>query len=62
MVENTANQSGGDEDALMGLLVELRGKAKANKDWATADAIRDTLSELGITIMDGKDGCSWKKD
>lgn len=62
MVENTANQSGGDEDALMGLLVELRGKAKANKDWATADAIRDTLSELGITIMDGKDGSSWKKD
>ncbi len=61
-VENKASQNGGDEDALMGLLVDLRGKAKDNKDWATADTIRDTLGALGITIMDGKDGSSWKKD
>jgi cysteinyl-tRNA synthetase len=61
-IEESASQSGGDADALMALLVELRGKAKTNKDWATADTIRETLSQLGITIMDGKDGSTWKKD
>ena len=61
-VEEKTRQDGGDTDALMGLLVELRGDAKTNKDWATADTIRDTLSQLGITIMDGKDGSTWKKD
>ena len=61
-VEEKTRQDGGDTDALMGLLVELRGNAKTNKDWATADTIRDTLSQLGITIMDGKDGSTWKKD
>ena len=61
-VEKSTSPTGGDEDALMGLIVELRGKAKSNKDWDTADAIRNTLNQLGITIMDGKDGSSWKKN
>ena len=44
---------------LLDLLVKLRGEAKANKDWNTADAIRDALGALGVTIKDGKDGSTW---
>ncbi len=44
---------------LLDLLVQLRGDAKANKDWSTADAIRDALSALGVTIKDSKDGSTW---
>ena len=42
------------------LLLAQRQKAKANKDWATSDAIRDQLTELGFEIKDGKNGTEWK--
>ncbi len=42
------------------LLLEQRRKAKANKDWATADLIRDELSKDGFEVMDTKDGFTWK--
>ncbi|MBQ2321223.1 MAG: cysteine--tRNA ligase [Bacteroidales bacterium] len=41
------------------LLLELRAKAKANKDWATSDKIRDRLTSLGFAIKDTKDGAEW---
>ena len=41
------------------LLLELRAKAKANKDWATSDQIRDSLTALGFAIKDTKDGAEW---
>lgn len=37
-----------------------RAAAKANKDWAEADRIRDELSALGVTIKDNKNGSSWE--
>ncbi len=37
-------------------------KAKANKDWATSDKIRNELTALGFEIKDGKDGCEWKAE
>ncbi len=46
-------------DGLMELLLELRAQAKANKDWATSDAIRDRLAGLGIQVKDSKTGSSW---
>lgn len=46
-------------DGLMELLLELRAQAKANKDWATSDAIRDRLAALGIQVKDSKTGSSW---
>ena len=49
-------------DGLMGVLCALRAEAKTNKDWATADLIRDRLTELGVTIKDGKDGTTWSFD
>ena len=49
-------------DGLMEVICTLRSEAKANKDWATADLIRDRLTELGVQIKDGKDGTSWTFD
>ena len=37
-------------------LVEQRKVAKANKDWASADAIRAKINELGYVVKDTKDG------
>ncbi len=56
-----ADGSGGGE-VLAGtvkLLLELRKNAKTNKDWGTADKIRDNLNEIGIEIKDTKDGADW---
>jgi cysteinyl-tRNA synthetase len=42
------------------LLLEMRKAAKANKDWATSDLIRDRLNEAGFDVKDTKDGFEWK--
>ena len=42
------------------MLLEERAKAKANKDWATSDKIRNELAALGFEVKDGKEGSSWK--
>ncbi|WP_321519662.1 cysteine--tRNA ligase [uncultured Bacteroides sp.] len=42
------------------MLLELRIQAKANKDWATADKIRNELTALGFEIKDTKEGFEWK--
>lgn len=57
-------QEGGAADTkafagAMDLLLELRQQAKAGKDWATSDKIRNRLSELGFTIKDTKEGAEW---
>ena len=44
---------------LMGTILELRASAKVNKDYATADKIRDELAKLNIQIKDTKDGAKW---
>jgi 8-oxo-dGTP diphosphatase len=41
------------------MLLEQRAIAKANKDWATSDRIRNELNALGFEIKDGKDGSTW---
>lgn len=46
--------------SLMKLIIELRSQVRANKDWATADKIRDDLSKTGIIIKDTKDGALWE--
>jgi cysteinyl-tRNA synthetase len=63
--ENSMTGAEGNEDIstnLLDLLVELRSDAKANKDYAGADRIRNTLSNMGISIKDGKDGSSWSHE
>ena len=45
--------------AVVDLLIQLRNKARSNKDFATSDKIRDKLTTLGIQLKDGKDGTSF---
>ena len=42
------------------MLLEQRMQAKANKDWAMSDKIRNELTTLGFEIKDTKDGFEWK--
>ncbi|MDY6438971.1 MAG: cysteine--tRNA ligase [Prevotella sp.] len=42
------------------MVLELRAKAKAAKDWATSDHIRDELAQAGFEVKDTKDGATWK--
>jgi cysteinyl-tRNA synthetase len=46
-------------EAAVNLLIDLRNQARANKDFATSDAIRDRLQEAGIQLKDGKEGSSF---
>ena len=46
--------------AAVDMLLAERQKAKAAKDWATSDAIRNQLTALGFEIKDGKNGAEWK--
>ena len=65
--KSAAASSEGGNDAreeafgkVVDMLLEQRMKAKANKDWATSDLIRDNLAALGFEVKDTKDGFSWK--
>ncbi len=49
-------------DEVMHLLIDLRKEARANKDYATADVIRNRLTELGIALLDKKDGTNWERN
>ena len=57
--ENEGGKAGQIIDGLMTMVLEQRKAAKANKDWATSDKIRDDLNALGIHIKDTKDGTEW---
>lgn len=55
--------AGGDSGLapqLMEVLIKLRAEARARKDWATADAIRDELTRIGIALDDRPDGTLWR--
>ena len=60
--EEVGSNSGREEafGKVVDMLLEQRMIAKANKDWATSDKIRDSLAELGFEVKDTKDGFSWK--
>ena len=59
-----SNNSTENNDSLLSetikLLLNLRIDAKANKDWATADKIRNELQALGVVVKDTKDGFEWE--
>ncbi|SFR52824.1 cysteinyl-tRNA synthetase [Robiginitalea myxolifaciens] len=46
-------------EGVVGLLIELRNAARANKDYATSDRIRDELAAMGIQLKDGKEGTTF---
>jgi cysteinyl-tRNA synthetase len=57
------SESAGEADKLKGVmnvLIELRKEARARKDWATSDKIRNQLAAMGIQLKDEKSGeMSW---
>lgn len=53
--------SAGDDDAEIEAKIQARAEAKKNKDWATADKIRNELKEQGIILEDGPSGTTWKR-
>jgi cysteinyl-tRNA synthetase len=46
-------------DTLVKAQLAARAEARAGKDWASSDAIRDTLAAAGVVVEDGPDGASW---
>lgn len=51
----------GPDDATIEALVKRRQEARASKDWAEADRVRDQLSGMGIELEDGADGTRWRR-
>jgi cysteinyl-tRNA synthetase len=57
---NEDNTENSDKlDGVVAMLISMRNDARANKDWALSDRIRDELMDLGIQLKDGKDGTSY---
>ena len=48
------------EEGLIRLLMDLRAQARENKEWSTADQVREQLKSLGIVLEDRADGTIWK--
>ena len=55
----TPDFSVGTLDALVRAVLSERAAARAAKDWARADELRDRLAAAGITVADGRDGATW---
>jgi cysteinyl-tRNA synthetase len=47
-------------DSVLQVLIDLRAQAKADKNFALSDLIRDKLKTSGIEIMDSKEGSTWR--
>ena len=60
-LKSRPGQSAGLSDTAIEDLISARLQARADKDWASADRIRDELSEAGIVIEDGNDGTRWRR-
>ena len=63
------NERGANNDAreeaygkVVDMVLDLRAKAKAEKNWAVSDQIRDALADAGFQVKDTKDGVTWKLD
>ena len=60
--EKGANNDAREEayGKVVDMVLQLRTKAKTDKDWATSDQIRDALANAGFEVKDTKDGVTWK--
>ncbi|MDE6385351.1 MAG: cysteine--tRNA ligase [Eubacterium sp.] len=56
------NRKGNDLDFEVEELIQKRQEARKNKDWATADKIRDDLKAMGIILKDTPQGVTWTKE
>ena len=65
-VKPVKSDGGSEEDAelldqVVHLLIDLRKEARERKDYETGDAIRNRLTDLGIALLDKKEGTSWER-
>ena len=57
--EKIANNNIEKLEGVVNLMIQMRNEARANKDFALSDQIRDQLLAIGIQLKDGKDGTSF---
>lgn len=61
-LQSGAAASGADDEvAKIEALIEQRKQARANKDYAAADAARNELTAMGIVLEDGQNGTTWRR-
>jgi cysteinyl-tRNA synthetase len=60
--EVKSTETDGIMEHLMGLILDIRAQAKANKDFGTSDKIRDALGKANIQIKDTKEGTIWSHE
>ncbi len=60
LTQTAGTEAAGFDVGKIESLIEQRLAARTAKDWAAADRIRDELTAMGIAIMDGPDGTTWK--
>jgi cysteinyl-tRNA synthetase len=53
-------EKGGQADAFIELLIQVRRELRQQKLWALSDKVRDQLAELGVLLEDSKDGTTWR--
>jgi cysteinyl-tRNA synthetase len=61
LLAGESSESAQTLDEVMAVLLELRKEARASKDFATSDKIRDLLLQRGIEVKDTKEGATWSK-
>ena len=61
IVLDDGTASAGDDDAEIDALVQARTDARAAKDWAEADRVRDELTARGIVLEDTAQGTIWRR-
>ncbi len=59
--QKASGQDKGLVEGLMALLIKLRADARASKNFAIADGVRDGLAQIGVTLEDRADGTIWRK-
>ena len=60
--DKVAGGDGQREAALIEMLIEMRARARADRDYARSDQIRDQLAALGVALEDRADGTIWRLD
>ena len=58
--EDTAVNDGAREAALIEMLINMRAQARASKNWAESDRLRDALAKVGVLLEDRADGTIWR--
>jgi cysteinyl-tRNA synthetase len=57
--QDQANTISDKLTGVVSLLIQMRNEARAGKDFATSDKIRDELAAMGIQLKDGKEGTTF---